>query len=92
MQFGHREINQHQHPTLKRMSRSVSTFAAIDGWPTTDDTTPVSGYMTDLVDLNVISLADLVTIENPVLQNSLRRVLDEADRDDDIVAGFQSAI
>jgi FXSXX-COOH protein len=45
-----------------------------------------------LADLDDMDLADLLTCDNPVLLDCLRRVREEADKPQDIVAGFQSAI
>lgn len=53
---------------------------------------PLTNLATDLADLNDLTLADLVSIDNPVLLDSLRRVLEETDGPQEIVAGFQSAI
>lgn len=55
-------------------------------------TTPVADYTTDLADIEDLSLADLESLDSPVLLESLRRILGDADRPQDIVAGFQSAI
>lgn len=48
-------------------------------------------HVTDLVDLSNVSLADLLTVDNPQLAESLRRVVEEDERAA-VVAGFQSAI
>jgi len=46
---------------------------------------------TTLLDLSGISLAELLTV-NPVLAEHARRVAEEDDEPDEVVAGFQSAI
>ena len=55
-------------------------------------TAPAVDLATDLVDLSDVDLHELTTIDHPVLAASARRVLADADRPQDIVAGFQSAI
>ncbi|MFI7080441.1 FxSxx-COOH cyclophane-containing RiPP peptide [Micromonospora sp. NPDC049903] len=52
------------------------------------DGDPVS----DLVDINGLSLADLRDLPDTAINRSLRRVLHEIDRPQDAVAGFQSAV
>jgi len=47
---------------------------------------------TELANLSGLSLAELLTIENPVLAHSMRKVLAEEQQRQNIVAGFQSAI
>jgi FXSXX-COOH protein len=49
-------------------------------------------YETDLVDFAQISLAELPTFSNSVLQRSLRRVQEHADHPQDAFAGFNSAL
>jgi FXSXX-COOH protein len=49
-------------------------------------------HTTELVDLDDMDLADLLGSDNPVLLDCLERILADADRPQDIVAGFQSAI
>lgn len=49
-------------------------------------------FETELPDLADVSLEDLVGLDNPVLLESLGRVLEESDKPQDVVAGFQSAI
>jgi FXSXX-COOH protein len=46
----------------------------------------------DLVDLDGVSLADLADLEPRVFAHSLHRVLEEIDRPQDAVAGWQSAV
>lgn len=71
----------------------VTTIAVTDGRANVDRETPsVADYATDLADIRDLSLADLVSIDNPILLDSLRRVLEDADGPQEIVAGFQSAI
>lgn len=50
----------------------------------------VDGF--DLVDLEDVSLADLATLEPSVFAHSLHRILEEIDRPQDAVAGWQSAL
>lgn len=46
----------------------------------------------DLLNLTDMPLADLLTVDNPVLVAALERVVAEDDDSQGIVAGFQSAI
>jgi FXSXX-COOH protein len=46
----------------------------------------------DLVDLNGLSLADLRGLDGSALAHSLHRILDDIDRPQDAVAGWNSAI
>jgi len=46
----------------------------------------------DLVDVTGLSLDELLAIDNPHVTASLARVISEDDEQDEIVAGFQSAI
>lgn len=46
----------------------------------------------DLIDVTGMSLKELLTTDNPVLAASMRRVTEEDDDSNGIVAGFQSAI
>lgn len=46
----------------------------------------------DLVDVSNVSLSDLRGLEDSALARALRRVLDEVDRTQGAVAGWQSAI
>jgi FXSXX-COOH protein len=52
----------------------------------------VADHTTGLVDLSDVPLAELLASDNPVLLDTLARVLEDADRPQEIVAGFQSAI
>jgi FXSXX-COOH protein len=45
-----------------------------------------------IVDLGKLALGDLATVEHPRLQKSLREVVDQVERQHEIVAGFGSAI
>jgi FXSXX-COOH protein len=45
-----------------------------------------------LVDLTDLRLVDLRALDQTTLGTALRRVLEEADRPQDVVAGFQSAL
>jgi len=49
-------------------------------------------HRSDLVDVSSISLSDLRGLEDSALARALRRVLDEVDRTQGAVAGWQSAI
>lgn len=55
----------------------------------TETTTDVA---TDLVDITDLSLTDLLSIDSPALADCLRRVVEDTDRPEGIVAGFNSAI
>ncbi|MGY0233118.1 FxSxx-COOH cyclophane-containing RiPP peptide [Longispora urticae] len=46
----------------------------------------------DMLDLTAVRLAHLGQLDDTVLARSLRRLLDEADRPQDAIAGFQSAL
>jgi FXSXX-COOH protein len=50
------------------------------------------GHESDLVDLSQVSLDDLRSRSDASLSRALRRILQEADRPQDAIAGFQSAI
>jgi FXSXX-COOH protein len=45
-----------------------------------------------LVDLTDVHLADLRAMDETALGSALRRILEEADRPQEVVAGFQSAL
>ena len=45
-----------------------------------------------LVDLSKVSLRQLGSLENSVLERSLQRLLAEADNPSEVVAGFQSSV
>lgn len=47
---------------------------------------------TELPDVTDMTLADLLASDNPVLLDCLARIAEDADRPQDVVAGFQSAI
>lgn len=49
-------------------------------------------HTTGLADLSDMTLADLLASDNPVLLDCLARIAEDADRPQDVVAGFQSAI
>lgn len=49
-------------------------------------------HRSDLVDVSSVSLSDLRGLEDSALARALRRVLDEVDRTQGAVAGWQSAI
>lgn len=46
----------------------------------------------DLVDLSDVPLAELSNLDQSVFAHSLRRILEEADRPQDAVAGWNSAM
>jgi FXSXX-COOH protein len=46
----------------------------------------------DLIDLNGVSIADVMQLEPTVLAHSLHRILEEVDHPQDAVAGWQSAL
>lgn len=48
--------------------------------------------VTDLVDLANVSLADLRSLDHPILAKALQRAAEEARDSDGVVAGFQAAI
>jgi FXSXX-COOH protein len=52
----------------------------------------LDGTASDLVDLADVPLADLRSLNHPVLAKALQRVAEEAKVSIDVVAGFQSAI
>lgn len=47
---------------------------------------------TDLVDLGQVSLSDLLSLDQPILSDALRRVVEEAKNSIDVIAGFQAVI
>ena len=48
--------------------------------------------VTDLLDLGQVSLAELRSLDQPILADVLRRVVEEAKSSVDAIAGFQAAI
>jgi FXSXX-COOH protein len=46
----------------------------------------------DLIDLAGLTLANVLSLDDSVVANSLRRILREIDQPQDAVAGFQSAM
>lgn len=50
------------------------------------------GYEFDLVDLTGVTLAELPQLDDSALAHSLRRILDEIDRPQDAVAGWNSVM
>jgi FXSXX-COOH protein len=44
------------------------------------------------MDLGKLALSELATVDNPRLKKSLREVVDQVDKQHEIVAGFGSAI
>jgi FXSXX-COOH protein len=57
-------------------------------WVTDHQTGPENSE--DLVDVTRMALPDLISSENSVLANSLRRILDEMDEPHTIIAGFSN--
>jgi FXSXX-COOH protein len=55
-----------------------------------DDAT--DDIVTDLLDLGQVSLAELRSLNQPILADALRRVVEEAKSSVDPIAGFQAAI
>lgn len=53
-------------------------------------TDPLSGHETDLVDLTDVPLPEVLTMDESVLAQSLRQLAEEADRQEEIVAGFSN--
>lgn len=49
-------------------------------------------YQFDLADLSDVSLADLPQLRSTVFAHSLHRILEEIDRPQDAVAGWNSAM
>ena len=49
-------------------------------------------FVTDLVDLTNVSLADLRSLDHPILTKALQRAAEEARDSVGVVAGFQAAI
>ncbi|WP_407676780.1 FxSxx-COOH cyclophane-containing RiPP peptide [Phytohabitans aurantiacus] len=45
-----------------------------------------------IVDVSKLPLSELATVDKPRLQKSLREVVDQVERQHEIVAGFGSAI
>ncbi|MGH3796455.1 MAG: FxSxx-COOH cyclophane-containing RiPP peptide [Pseudonocardiaceae bacterium] len=53
-------------------------------------TDPLLGHEADLVDLTGLPLSELLTMDESVLAQSLRRLAEETDRQEEIVAGFSN--
>jgi len=49
-------------------------------------------YESELPDLSQVPLSELATLDDSVLSHAVRRLLQEADRRHDVVAGFNSSI
>jgi FXSXX-COOH protein len=49
-------------------------------------------FVTDLVDLVNVALADLRSLDHPILARALQRAAEEASDPVGVVAGFQAAI
>ena len=63
---------------------------AVQGWSRMENTS--AGLPSELVDLTRIRLGDLRKLDNSALAQSIRRVLDDVNRQEDPVADFGSAI
>lgn len=53
-------------------------------------TDPLSDHETDLVDLTDLPLSQVMTMDDSVLAQSLRRLAQDVDQQEYIVAGYQS--
>lgn len=53
-------------------------------------TDPLLGHEANLVDLTGLPLSEVLTMDESVLAQSLRRLTEEADQQEDIVAGFSN--
>jgi FXSXX-COOH protein len=51
-----------------------------------------TNIVTDLIDLTHVLLAELRSIDQPILNDALRRVAEEAKNSAEVIAGFQAAI
>jgi FXSXX-COOH protein len=49
-------------------------------------------YVSELVDLTDLDLADLPSLDNPVLARSLRKIRDDVANPQDAAAGFNSSL
>ena len=56
------------------------------------DLNAAAQYESDLPDLAVLSLADVLTADDSVFARSIRRFRAEASKPDDVVAGHSSAL
>lgn len=68
---------------------TISTFELAEGGLMVDEW---DEFVTDLVDLANVSLADLRSLDHPILTKALQRVAEEARDSVGVVAGFQAAI
>lgn len=55
-------------------------------------TDPLLNHETDLVDLTDLPLSQVMTMDESVLAQSLRRLAQDVDQQEGIVAGFQSSL
>jgi FXSXX-COOH protein len=55
-------------------------------------TDPLLDHEIDLVDLTDLPLSDVLAMDQSVLAQSLLRVAREADRQEDVVAGFSNVL
>ena len=53
-------------------------------------TDPLMGHEADLVDLTDLPLSEVLTMDESALAQSLRRLVEEVDQQEDIVAGFSN--
>lgn len=53
-------------------------------------TDPLLDHETDLVDLTGLPLSQVMTMDESVLAQSLRRLAHDVDQQENIIAGFQS--
>ena len=49
-------------------------------------------FVSDIIDLTQMSLAELRSLDQSILGEALRRVAKEAENSVDVIAGFQAAI
>jgi FXSXX-COOH protein len=68
---------------------TINTFELPQGGVPLDES---DEFVTDLVDLSDVPLADLRSLDHPILTKALERVAEEARDSVDVVAGFQAAI
>ena len=68
---------------------TISSFKLPEGGVLVDEWDEL---VTDLVDLANVSLADLRSLDHPILAKALQRAAEEARDSDGVVAGFQAAI
>ncbi len=54
--------------------------------------TESADFVSDLIDLTQMSLAELRSLDRAILSEALRRVAKEVENSVDVIAGFQAAI